>query len=196
MIVRRETPADIDTVHQVTTAAFAKPDRPGETPFEDTLLRELRGCDGWMPALSLVATGPDGQVVGHVLGSRGHVEGAPVVAVGPVSVHPAHQRRGVGLALVHTLLGAADAMGEPMAVLVGSPVYYSRFGFRPAGAYDVVSPVPEWGVFFQVRALSAYDPGDPGLRGAFAYAEPFNRGRQTRQSSQSPSVYTSPKCSP
>ncbi|MET9066028.1 hypothetical protein ACWDR1_03305 [Streptosporangium sandarakinum] len=36
---------------------------------------------------------------------------------------------------------------------------------RPAG------PVPEWGVFFQARTLSAYDPR---LRGAFAYAEPFN----------------------
>ncbi|MFF0310329.1 GNAT family N-acetyltransferase [Streptosporangium sp. NPDC004379] len=174
MIVRRETPADIDAVHEVTAAAFAKPDRPGETPAEEPLLRELRGCDEWMPELSLVAIGADGEVAGHVLGSRAHIEGAPVVAVGPVSVRPGRQRRGVGLALLHTLLGAADAMGEPMAVLLGSPAYYSRFGFRPAAEYGVVPPVPEWEPFFQVRVLSAYDPDDPRLRGAFAYAEPFN----------------------
>ncbi|TKA03096.1 GNAT family N-acetyltransferase [Actinacidiphila oryziradicis] len=170
MLIRRETPADIPAVRAVTGAAFAKPETP--VPVEVTLLDALRTCDGWLPALSLVATGAQDGVIGHVVCTRGHVGAAPVLALGPLSVHPGHQGRGVGLALVHSVLGAADALGEPLVALLGSPAYYRRYGFRPSTEYGVIAPDPGWGGYFQVRPLAAYQPA---LRGAFAYAEPFDR---------------------
>jgi len=173
VLIRRETPADTPAVRAVTGAAFARAGTP--VPVEVTLLDELRGSRAWLPALSLVAEGPDGEVVGHVVGTRGHVGGAPAVGLGPLSVHPGHQGRGVGSALVHTVLGAADALGEPLVALLGEPAYYGRFGFRASTEYGVVPPDPAWGTYFQVRTLAAYDPDDPALRGAFAYAEPFDR---------------------
>jgi putative acetyltransferase len=57
-------------------------------------------------------------------------------------------------------------------VLLGSAEYYPRFGFRLAGEYGITPPRPEWAPHFQVRTLAAYEPS---LRGAFAYAEPFDR---------------------
>jgi putative acetyltransferase len=177
VLIRRETPADADAVHAVTAAAFAPSGSP-DVP-EARLLTELRACDAWLPALSLVALAGD-VVVGHVVCSRGRVEAAPVLALGPLSVLPARQRRGVGLALVHTVLGAADALGEPLVALLGEPLvallgapgYYARFGFRLAEEYGIVPQVPEWRPHFQVRTLSAYVPE---IRGTFAYPEPFDR---------------------
>jgi putative acetyltransferase len=169
VLIRRETPADADASRAVTAAAFARPGSP-DVP-EARLLTELRACDAWLPALSFVALAED-VVVGHVVCSRGRVESAPVLALGPLSVRPGRQRRGVGLALVHTVLGAADALGEPLVALLGAPGYYARFGFRLAEEYGIVPQVPEWRPHFQVRALSAYVPE---IRGTFAYPEPFDR---------------------
>ena len=66
---------------------------------------------------------PGGDVIGHVLCTRGSVGAAPVLALGPLSVRPDWQRRGVGSALVHAVLGAGDALGEPLVALLGSTAY-------------------------------------------------------------------------
>ncbi|TDC29989.1 GNAT family N-acetyltransferase, partial [Micromonospora sp. 15K316] len=73
MLIRREAPADVDAIRAVHVAAFAAPDAPDATPVEATLVDALRADEGWLPALSLVATDPQGQVVGHVVCTRGWV---------------------------------------------------------------------------------------------------------------------------
>lgn len=170
MLVRRETPQDVEAIRSVTAAAFARPgeDLPAEAPLVDW----LRACPAWIPELSFVALGAGGDVVGHVVCSRGTVQAAPVLALGPLSVRPGWQRQGAGKALMHAVLGAADAMGEPLVALLGSTEYYPKFGFRPASEYGIAPQHPEWGPHFQVRALTAYDPS---VRGEFAYPEPFDR---------------------
>jgi predicted N-acetyltransferase YhbS len=165
VLIRREAAADADAIRAVTTAAFGR-------PAEATLVDELRASDAWLPALSLVATTPEGELVGHVVCSRGQADGSPVLGLGPLSVRPDRQRDGVGSALVHAVLGAADALGEPLVALLGNPAYYWRFGFRPSSEYGIVPPVPEWQPYFQVRTLTGYRPA---VRGAFSYPEPFDR---------------------
>ncbi len=54
-----------------TTAAFAAGRPPGQTVPEARLIDELRAGPAWLPALSLVALTPAGEVIGHVLGTRG-----------------------------------------------------------------------------------------------------------------------------
>lgn len=74
---------------------------------------------------------------------------------------------------MHTVLGAADALGEPMAAITGIPThYYARFGFRPSQEHAITAPVPGWEPYFQVRPLSAYTTS---LHGRFTYPEPFTR---------------------
>ncbi|WNV90020.1 N-acetyltransferase [Umezawaea sp. Da 62-37] len=166
MLVRREVPGDVDAIRAVTEAAFAA--RPGG---EAQLVDRLRADPGWIPALSLVAV-VAGSVVGHVVCTRATLSGEPVLGLGPLSVSPEHQRAGVGKALAHTVLGAADALGEPLVVLLGDPGYYSRFGFELASEHGIEPPQAEWAPHFQVRTLSAHRPS---LRGRFRYAEPFER---------------------
>jgi len=171
VLIRRESPGDAGAIRDVTAAAFTAPGKDYPPP-EAALVDELRASEAWLPALSLVATGAGGDVIGHVVCTRGHVGQAPVLALGPLSVRPDRQLRGVGSALMHAVLGAGDALGEPLVALLGSPAYYGRFGFRLSGEYQIQPPVVRWQPHFQVRALTAYQPG---LRGMFAYPEPFDR---------------------
>ena len=166
MLIRRETPADVDAIRSVTAAAFA---RPGEgEPFEARLVDLLRAHDSWLPPLSRVAVDGAGRVVGHVLCTRATVDGTAVLGLGPLSVHPDRQRAGVGSALVYSVLGAADALGATLVGVLGDPAYYRRFGFVPSGVHGIVPQVPDWAPHFQVLGLAADTP-----RGTFRYPEPF-----------------------
>jgi putative acetyltransferase len=170
MIVRRERPADEAAARRVQVEAFATAD--ADEPVEAALLDQLRADPGWIPELSLVAE-LDGEVVGHVVCTRGRVGdgSAPAVGLGPIGVQPSHQGDGVGSGLVHAVVAAAEARGEALVALLGDPAYYSRFGFAAAADQGVEAPDPTWGAYFQVRVL---DPGAEVL-GPFVYAEPFGR---------------------
>jgi putative acetyltransferase len=170
VLIRREAPGDAEVIRSVTAAAFA---RPGEgVPAEAPLVDWLRESPAWIPELSLVAVDSAGDVVGHVLCTRGSVESATVLALGPLSVRPDWWRQGVGKALMPAVLGAADALSEPLVALLGSTEYYPRFGFRRASEFGITPAHPQWTEHFQVRTLTAYDPA---IRGEFAYPEPFDR---------------------
>jgi putative acetyltransferase len=162
VLVRRERDGDGPAIAAVTAAAFGSPES-----VEVRLVDALRASDAWLPALSLAAVDGEGEVIGHLLCTRAHVGTEPALGLGPLSVHPDHQRRGVGSALMHAVLGAAEALDEPLVVLLGDPKYYGRFGFRPASELDITPPLPEWRGAFQVRVLRRR------LAGEFAYAEPF-----------------------
>lgn len=176
MLIRRERSGDTEAIRAVTAAAFrgaehsAPPVEPGGDPGEATLISWLRADAAWIPELSLVAVADD-KIIGHVVASRAHVDSAPALGIGPVSVDPGQQGEGVGSALMHAVLGAADARGETVVGLLGEPAFYARFGFVPASATAVFSPEPEWGDYFQIRTLSDYD----GQGGVFKYASPFDR---------------------
>jgi putative acetyltransferase len=172
MLIRRETAADAGGIRTVTAAAFARPGQHGTAPPEAALVDDLRASPAWLPPLSLIALGPGSDIIGHVACTRGHVGRVPVLALGPLSVDPGHQLRGVGSALMHAVLGAADALGEPLVALLGDPAYYSRFGFVLGSQHAIEPPVPEWQPYFQVRTLTGYMPS---LRGTFRYPEPFDR---------------------
>ncbi|MET8848164.1 N-acetyltransferase [Amycolatopsis sp. NPDC004625] len=171
MLIRRETPADRAAIHAVHSAAFRRDDN--EPPAEAPLVDELRADGDLVDALSLVAI-RDGEVVGHVCCSRARVgeDSAAAVGLGPLGVLPAHQRTGVGSALMHAVLGAADALGHGLVVLLGNPAYYERFGFARADTLSITAPDPAWGPHFQARTLTRHDPAQAG---AFQYAPAFSR---------------------
>lgn len=166
MIIRRELAADVAASRVVQSAAF---DSGEGEPAEAGLLDALRLCDGWIPALSWVAEF-DGQIVGHNVCTRGYVNDVPCVGLGPIGVAPDRQHSGVGSALMHAMIGAADALGEPLIALLGNPDYYSKFGFVPSAELGITPPEAEWGVYFQVLPLAALDET---ITGTFQYAAPF-----------------------
>ncbi|MFJ9950387.1 GNAT family N-acetyltransferase [Kitasatospora sp. NPDC091207] len=130
-LTRPETDADVPAVQALTRAAFGR-------PAEADLLAALRSGEGWIDGLSFVATDPAGTPVGHVVLSRAFIGDVPALAMGPVSVHPDHQRSGAGSAAVLAALDAARRGGERFVVLRGHPSSYPRFGFVRASAHGLV----------------------------------------------------------
>jgi putative acetyltransferase len=124
--VRTEAPGDRAAVRRVVEAAFGRAE-------EADLVDALREDESWQ--LSLVAE-VAGEVVGHLLFTRAS---RGLTALAPLSVLPAHQRAGVGAALMREGL----ARIEGPIVLLGHPEYYARFGFRPAAPLGLAN---EWNV--------------------------------------------------
>jgi len=177
MFIRQEQVSDEAAIREVHRRAFAKP-ATVETPATDGeleahLVDELRADGDLLAPLCLVVE-REGAVVGHVAMSRTLLDDrpAPLVALGPLGVLPELQGAGIGSALVHATLAAADALGQRGVILLGHPTYYPRFGFGPAVDHGITPP-QDWGPeYFMLRTLSAW--GD-GLRGAFRYAPAFER---------------------
>lgn len=170
MLIRRENPSDVDAIAGVHRAAFVSFAPPGRDPVEPKLVDALRAGPAWLPSLSLVAENSEGSVVGHVCATRADLAGTPALALGPIGVLPAHWGTGIGSALMHAVLGAADALDETVVVLVGHLEYYPRFGFVRAADVGITPDVPEWASHLQARLLAAYRSD---LRGEFRYAAPF-----------------------
>jgi putative acetyltransferase len=169
VIVRPHRADDYEAIRRIYAAAFARPEDLESVPWEVGLFDALCEAGDVVHELSFTALEKVGPV-GHVTASRATVADDPVVAVGPIGVLPECQGRGIGSALMDALLTAGDAAGVPMVVLLGSPQYYGRFGFRPAQELGVRSPEPTWGEAFQARPLTAYTPA---LGGPFRYAPAF-----------------------
>jgi putative acetyltransferase len=132
-MIRAERPGDRDAIRQVNEAAFGR-------AAEADLVDALRGTPAWVPDLSLVAD-DDGEISGHVLFSVVDLDTGPeLLSLGPMAVHPDHQRTGVGTALVEHGLELARATEYPLVVVLGHPAYYPRFGFTPARRQGIETP--------------------------------------------------------
>ena len=127
MIIRDETPFDIDVITEITAAAFA--DCPHGNHTEQFIIHALRAAG--VLSVSLAAE-IDGRVVGHIAFSPVMIGGkfCDWYGMGPVSVKPELQRRGIGKALIEAVLKRLKKSGAKGCVLVGDPGYYERFGFR------------------------------------------------------------------
>lgn len=158
--VRPVRPGDAEEVLEVVLSAFRSIGAEGGEEVD--IVRRTWELGASVPGLDLVAE-VNGQVVGHALGATVDLAGRTAIGLAPLSVHADHQRRGVGSVLVHTLLGSAEEQGWPLVVLLGSPLYYGRFGFEPAGDYGIVyPPVGAGDEHFQVWRASSFDPSWQG----------------------------------
>ena len=161
-LIRNETAADADAITAVTLAAFATLEISQHT--EQFIVKALRAAGAL--TVSLVAE-LDGRVVGHVAFS-------PVVfsdgtpdwhGLGPVSVLPAHQRQGIGKALIRQGLARLQAMGARGCCLVGHPDYYRKFGFRNLDQLAHAGVPPE---YFLALSFDGHWP-----QGTVAFHEAF-----------------------
>jgi putative acetyltransferase len=162
MHIRPERPDDIDAIHRVVRTAFLGAAHTSGT--EHLIVQELRRARAL--TLSLVAV-LDGQIIGHVAISPVAIsDGSPGwYGLGPVSVAPSHQNRGVGYGLVSEALSRIKHEGAAGCVVLGEPAYYGRFGFHVAPAL-VLEGVPPG--YFQALALAG-----SAARGTVTYHPAF-----------------------
>jgi putative acetyltransferase len=111
----------------VTIAAFKSLEISNHT--EQFIIEALRAAKAL--TLSLVAE-VDGRVVGHIAFSPVTISDGTMhwYGLGPVSVLPQYQRKGIGKALIQEGLSRLKALNAQGCCLVGHPDYYRRFGFK------------------------------------------------------------------
>lgn len=71
----------------------------------------------------------------------------PLIVCAALCVHPLHQRRGAGTALMQWGLLEAKKVGLPAyleASIYGRPLYH-RLGFRDIESEEIVIPAESWG---------------------------------------------------
>lgn len=132
--IRPETPSDVDSIEQVTRRAFLS--HPYSHQTEQFIIRALRAAH----ALTVSFVAEDaGRIVGHIAFSPVTVSDGAVgwYGLGPISVEPECQRRGIGRALMESGLAELRRIGAEGCVLVGDPAFYTRFGFESNPALTV-----------------------------------------------------------
>ena len=127
MVIRNETDADISAITEVTIAAFETLKISNHT--EQFIIEALRAAKAL--AVSLVAE-LDGRVIGHIAFSAVTISDGTRnwYGLGPVSVSPEYQRKGVGKALIQEGLSRLKNLNAQGCCVVGHPEYYRKFGFR------------------------------------------------------------------
>jgi len=160
MSIRAATPRDRDAIRRVEEHAFGQ---QAEAGLVDALIG-----DG-DTVLELVAV-DEGQVVGHILFSRLYVrQGAKrfaAVALAPLAVEPTFHGTGIGGALVREAHLRLRQAGETLAVVLGDPAYYGRFGYSHERARTFESQ-------YQGEALQALAWGEAPEGGRLVYAAAF-----------------------
>ncbi len=161
--IRAETSADLPQIEAVTIAAFLK--APHTSHTEQHIVNALRAAGKL--SISLVAE-IDGAVIGHVAISPVSISDGATgwFGLGPISVLPAYQRRGIGSRLMHEALRALRERGASGCVVLGEPEYYGRFGFQADPALVLPGVSPE---YFQAISFDASRP-----RGTVSYHEAFD----------------------
>ncbi|MEO0485435.1 MAG: N-acetyltransferase [Pseudomonadota bacterium] len=123
--LRPERPGEGPALHALTDAAFAGKAFADGT--EGAIIGALR--DAGDLVLSLVADAGEGPI-GHVALSPAWIAGqSGWLGLGPLSVAPAHQQRGIGSKLMGDAISFARTREAKGIVLLGDPAYYRRFGF-------------------------------------------------------------------
>lgn len=167
MIIRQENVKDYEEVYQLVKEAFASAEHADGN--EQELVTALRKGDAFVPELSLVAE-IDGKLVGYILFTKAKVGEWEVLAMAPLAVKPEYQKQGVGAALIGEGHRIAKDLGYEYSIVLGSEIYYPRFGYIPATELGITLPEgfpPE--NFMAVRLLDNAEM----LDGSMVYAAEF-----------------------
>jgi putative acetyltransferase len=152
----------VRAITEVTEAAFQTMEISDHT--EQFIVTALRKAGAL--TVSLVAE-LDGRVVGHIAFSPITMSDgtADWYGMGPVSVLPQVQRKGIGKALVQEGLSQLKGLKARGCCLVGHPEYYRKFGFQNTPELGLEGVPPE--VFFAL-SFDGYVP-----RGTVSFHDAF-----------------------
>lgn len=162
-VIRQESPTDSAAIHAVTTAAFLSAPHTAHT--EQFVVDALRKAGAL--TISLVAE-QAGEIAAHVAVSPVSLSDGSTgwFGLGPISVKPELQGKGIGSLLMQAALRLLRERGAAGCVLVGDPSYYSRFGFKPEPSLTLPDVPPQ---YFQAL------PFGPSLpRGVVTFHEAFS----------------------
>lgn len=131
LVIRGEREADHEQVEKLVREAFHNHYVPG--CFEHYLVHLMRSHEDFVSELDLVAE-KGGEVVGSIMYTKATLtdetgETKSVLSFGPIAIHPRHQRKGYGKALMERSFERARELGYDAIVILGNPANYVGSGF-------------------------------------------------------------------
>lgn len=153
--IRKETPADYQSVETLTRAAFWNIYEPGCA--EHYLVHVMRSHPDFISDLALVIE-HDGKIIGNIMYTRAKLvdenrQVKSILTFGPISIAPAYQRQGYGRQLMDASFERAKALGFDTIVIFGDPDNYVGGGFKSCLRYDVSLPNGDYPAAMMVKTL-------------------------------------------
>ncbi len=147
MLIRVEIPVDAAGIDNLLRKAFGRDN-------EADLVQRLRE-DGLL-TLGVVATDDEGGVVGYAAFTPVDVHGEDRqwVGLGPMAIDESMRSQGLGQKLVYEGLDSLNEFGYAAVVVLGSPEYYGRLGFKPAATHQLHCKWPDTEKSFQLYVLA------------------------------------------
>lgn len=167
IVIRPERQEDYLQIRGLVRDAFAIAEHSDGD--EHNLIERIRLSSDYIPELSLVAVYRD-TVIGHIMFSKISVGQSEAIALAPLAVRPDYQRTGIGSLLVTAAHEMARKKGYSCCVVLGNPLYYSRFGYEKASCYGIIPPFDVPDEFYMVCYL---DKNSDIPKGCVEYSDAF-----------------------
>jgi predicted N-acetyltransferase YhbS len=153
--IRLESKQDYGEVENLTREAFWDKYKPGCD--EHVVAHKLRLSEGFIKQLDYVACEQD-KVIGNIMYSKSKVVNGDainedLICLGPVSILPEYQHKGIGSLLIRMTIEKAKELNYKGIFLYGNPEYYSRFGFVNAEKFQLQTSEGTNGDYFMVLPL-------------------------------------------
>ncbi len=178
ILIQRTKSKDFQITENITREAFWNLFKPGCD--EHLVLHNLRKSNCYISNLDLVAIS-ENIIIGHILITKAYVidiqnREHQVLCVGPISVIPEFQKKGIGTKLLNETIAIAKELGYSAMILFGHPDYYHRFGFVNAQNYGITTK--EGMNFEPFMVLELYPNGLAAVSGKFYEDKAFETNEE------------------
>jgi predicted N-acetyltransferase YhbS len=130
-----ETPPDSTVIDKLHDRAFG----PGRFTRTASRMRETSMDDQRLSFVAKVGT----LLVGSIRQTPVKIDALSGLLLGPLTVEPAFEGKGIGRALMKHSIETAAILGYKLIILVGDAPYYAKAGFKqvPMGKITLSGPV-------------------------------------------------------
>jgi predicted N-acetyltransferase YhbS len=140
-LIRKTTENDFSYTENLTRESFWNIYKPGCD--EHLVLHNIRKSKSYISELDLVAV-QESEIVGHIISTKAKIidlqnNEHEILCVGPLSVFPKFQKKGIGSQLLNESIKVAKELNYKGMILFGNPDYYHRFGFKNAQEYSITT---------------------------------------------------------
>lgn len=165
--IQQTNQKDFRLTEIITREAFWNLFKPGCD--EHLVLHNQRKSNSYISDLDLVAQFQN-KIIGHCIITKAKVidiqnKEHQVLCVGPFSVLPEFQKKGIGIKLLNESIVIAKKKGYRAMILFGHPDYYHRFGFVNAQRFGITTN--EGMNFEPFMALELYPDALAAVSGKF-----------------------------
>ncbi len=178
ILIQITKPNDFPITENITRETFWNLFKPGCD--EHLVLHNLRKSNCYISYLDMIALS-NNRIIGHIITTKANVADTQnnehqVLCVGPISVLPEFQKKGIGAKLLNESIAIAKELGYSGMILFGHPDYYHRFGFVNAQKYGITT---KEGLNFEpFMALELFQNAFVTVSGKFYEDKAFETNRE------------------